>query len=129
MLVHFPVALWPAHWGFHVASRWLPPGLAGPAGFWLLLAGTAVGWLAAVCGLADAVTFRAKADSARLGRALWHGGVNGGVLLGFSVLLGLEWPRYPEISHGPASLAGEALLLAAMLAGNYLGGGIDWRKS
>ncbi len=128
MLVHFPVALWPAHWGFHVLAGRLPAGLAGLAGFWLLAAGTLLGWAAAVCGALDLLKFSREADQMRLNRGLLHGGVNGGVLLGFTVLLGLEGRAYPGIAHGPGWLAGEAVLLGVLLAGNYLGGTIDWRR-
>lgn len=128
MLVHFPVALWPTHWGLHVASGWLPTGLAGVAGFWLLAAGTVLGWLAAACGALDLLRFSRNADQSLLNRGLLHGGVNGSIVLGFTVLLGLEWRGYPGISHGSGWLTIEAVLLGAMLAGNYLGGTIDWRR-
>ncbi len=126
MLVHFPIALWPAHFFFHVGAGRLPPGVAGLAGFWTLAAGTALGAAAMYCGLLDLIERYRRNDSAGLTRALRHGVVNGSVWLGFLVLLGLEWPRYPNLEHGAGFLAIEAALLVAMILGNYLGGEVGW---
>ena len=126
MLIHFPVALWPAHWVFHLLAGRLPAGLAGPAGFWLLVAGTGLGWLAAGCGFMDLVGLSQAGNRRMLTGAWRHGLVNGTVLLGFTVLLGLEWPHYPQIAHGPGFLAVEAALLALLMVGNYLGGELVW---
>ncbi len=126
MLIHFPVALWPAHWGFHLLAGRLPVGLAGAAGFWLLVAGTGLGWLAAACGGMDLIALSQGEDRRMVTGAWQHGLVNGTVLLGFTVLLGLELPRYPQVTHGPAFLAVEAALLAVLTVGNYLGGRLVW---
>ena len=128
MLVHFPVALWPAHWGFHLLVESLPPNIAAIAGFWWLAAGTALGWLAAGCGLRDLINLARSDDPIALNQALRHAGINGTVLLGFTVLLGLERGSYPKISHGTGFLAIEAGLLGLMLAGNYFGGEVNWRQ-
>ncbi len=127
MLVHFPVALWPAHWCFHVFARWLPPGLAGPGAFWLLAGGTGVGWLAALAGLTDLVPL-SRTGGRPLARGLAHAAINGTVLLAFTVLLGLELPRYPGIAHGTGALVAEAALLALLGAGNHFGGAVIWER-
>ncbi len=127
MLIHFPVALWPAHAGLHLFASRLPAGVAGIAGFWLLAAGTGLGWLAALCGASDLLAL-AKAGDARLSPAINHALVNGSVVVGFTGLLVAEIPRYPAIAHGPGFLSLEVALLLALGVGNYLGGEIVWGK-
>jgi uncharacterized membrane protein len=129
MLVHFPVALWPAHWTLHLLADRLPPGVAGIAGFWLLAAGTGIGWLAVICGASDLVAIASREEPRLLNSVLVHGAVNGTLLLAFTVLLGMEIMRYPEISHDRAYLLVEGGLLGALAVGNYLGGRIDWRRA
>ena len=128
MLVHFPVALWPAHAALHFISPQLPAGVAGVAGFWCLVAGTGLGWLAAGCGLPDLLAVQREGDPRRLMAGLWHAGLNGTVLVAFTGLLALEYPRYPAITHGPLFLGAEVLLLTALGAGNFFGGEMVWRK-
>lgn len=127
MLVHFPVALWPAHEGLHLFTPRLPAGAAASVGFWLLVAGTALGWLAAILGLSDLVELRQKND-ARLSNGIIHAIVNGSVLVGFTVILVLEYRAYPVIAHGAGFLTAEAALIIAMLAGNYFGGAVVWPR-
>ncbi len=127
MLIHFPVALWPAHWCFHVFAHWLPPGLAGTAGFWVLVGGTGAGWLAALAGLSDLIPL-SRTGGRLLNLALTHAAINGFVLLAFTVLLGLEWPRYPGISHGPGALVLEGAVLVLLGAGNHFGGTVIWER-
>lgn len=129
MLVHFPIALWPAHWGFHLLARQLPEGLAGVAGFWLLLAGVVLGWFAAGAGFSDLITSGQTDKTFSLVGAWRHGLVNGSVLLGFTILLGLERPLYPTITHGTAFLSIEGGLLVLLGIGNYLGGSLVWKKT
>ena len=127
MLVHFPVALWPAHLIFHAAARWLPTGVAGSAGFWLLLVGTAVGWIAVACGAVDWFALVREGVPQKVKDATRHGVINAAVLMGFTAILGREWSRYPGIVHGTAFLVGEALLVALLCLGNYFGGAVIWR--
>ena len=129
MLIHFPVAFWPVHWAFHVAGSALPPGVAGIAGFWLLVAGCGFGWLAAFAGLADLLGLSRDSDPAKLRLGLWHAGINGTALMAFSALAFAEYAAYPKISHGAGLLVAEAIVLAAMFVGNYFGGAIVWREN
>ena len=128
MLIHFPVALWPAHAALHYFSSLLPAGVAGVAGFWCLVAGTGLGWLAAGCGLLDLLGLQREGDSRRLRDGLSHALLNGTVLVAYTGLLALEYPHYPAITHGPAFLGLEVLLLVVLGVGNYFGGEIVWRK-
>jgi len=128
MLIHFPVALWPAHAALHCFSAQLLAGTAAVAGFWCLAAGTALGWLAAGCGLLDLLVL-SRAGDARLGDALTHAVFNGTVLLAYTGILAVEQARYPVIAHEPGFLAAEIFLLLVLGVGNYFGGQVAWRKN
>lgn len=129
MVIHFPIALWPAHWVLHLLAGRLPADVTGAGALWLLTAGTAFGWLAAVGGALDLLVLSRQAAAPRLGDALLHALVNGTVLLGFTLLAGLEWRALPDLRHGAGFLASEGALLAAMLAGNYFGGRVVWHDT
>jgi uncharacterized membrane protein len=126
MLVHFPVALWPAHTALHAAAGWLPPGVAAIAGYWLLVAATALGWLAAFCGTLDLIEIACVKDERGLRSGVVHAVVNGVVLVGFTVITAFEYRDYPAIAHGAGGLAAEIALLVAMGVGNYFGAKIIW---
>ncbi len=128
MLIHFPVALWPAHAALHFFSPPLPANVAGIAGFWCLVAGTGLGWLAAGCGLLDLLSLQREGDRRRLRDGLWHAMLNGTVLAAYTGLLAFEEPHYPAITHGPVFLGLEVLLPIVLGAGNFFGGEIVWRK-
>ncbi|HVZ64062.1 MAG TPA: DUF2231 domain-containing protein [Lacunisphaera sp.] len=127
MLIHFPVGLWPAHAALHCFRALLPAGVAGVAGFWCLAAGTALGWLAAACGLADLLELSRTGDDRRLRDGLTHGLINGTVLAAATILLAFEYPHYPAIAHGPGLLGAELLVLVLLGVGNFFGGEIIWR--
>jgi uncharacterized membrane protein len=129
MLIHFPVALWPAHAALHFFAGVLPAGVSAVAGFWLLAAGVGLGWLAALCGAADLLALDREKDPRQFNAALLHALFNGSTLLGFTVLFALEYARYPAIAHGHAFLFPEAALLALLFVGNYFGGAVVWRKT
>jgi uncharacterized membrane protein len=125
MLVHFPVALWPAHWVFHVLSGVLPPGVATVAGFWLLIGAGGTGWIALVAGAADLIAL-SRDDGVRFKTGLVHAIINGTVLLAFSALAVWEYSLYPNVHYGTGLLVAEALMLAALFVGNYFGGTLVW---
>ncbi len=129
MLIHFPVAFWPAHACLHLFASQLPAGAAASVGFWLLVVGTAFGWLAAIFGLTDLVALWGEPDPPRLSNGIIHAIVNGGTLVGFTVVLVLEYGAFPAIAHGAEFLAGEAALIIAMFVGNYFGGAVIWHRS
>jgi uncharacterized membrane protein len=128
MLVHFPVALWPAHEFLHIFASKLPPGSAAVVGFWLLLAGTAVGWTAAFTGLSDLLSELKTNPGKSLRGGFIHASINGSVLCGFSVIAAYEYSIYPAITHGIGFLAAETSLLLALVVGNYFGGTMIWPR-
>lgn len=129
MLVHFPVALWPAHAGLHLFASLLPNNVPAIAGFWLLAVGTALGWVAAFFGATDLLTFWLEEDRTRFKSGAIHGAINGTVLLAFSFLLATEYVAYPKITHPTGFLVAEVALLVAMAVGNYFGAAVIWPHS
>jgi uncharacterized membrane protein len=125
MLVHFPVALWPAHWVIHCLAGRLPAG-ATTIAFGLLAAGTVFGWLALFAGAADLLRVQAEGSARRLKLGLIHGGVNGTVLLLFTAAAAAEYAGSVAGVHGRGWLIAEAAVLAALFAGNYFGGALVW---
>ena len=128
MVIHFPVALWPAHFALHVCGHLLPAGVSAIGGFWLLAAGTLLGWFAAGCGALDLAAIWNTPDDPRRRPAAIHACINGSVLAGFTALAAVEAAHYPAIEHHAVFLAVEAVLLLAMLAGNHFGGDIVWSE-
>lgn len=92
------------------------------AGAYCLWTGAAVGLLAIVTGLFDlAGVPRTQKKALALG--LYHGFVNGLLLLVFSILAYRSWQVFPSpFLAGTIGVVVKALLVAALFAGNYLGG-------
>ncbi|MFT3867694.1 MAG: DUF2231 domain-containing protein [Nibricoccus sp.] len=128
MLIHFPVALWPAHAGLHIFASKLPSGMAAVTGFWLLIAGTALGWLAALAGVSDLLGILKENSPPKTSRGFIHASVNGSVLVAFTTIAIMEYAHFPTISHGAAFLIAEGALLAAMGIGNFFGGSLIWQQ-
>ncbi|MFT3784287.1 MAG: DUF2231 domain-containing protein [Nibricoccus sp.] len=125
MLIHFPIALWPAHAGLHLCTRILPAGTEVVA-FWLLAVGTVLGWLAAFAGMSDVLRELKTGLPWPPSRVIAHAAVNGSVLTGFTALAAWETKTYPHLIIGWVALSIELALLVTMVAGNYLGGALVW---
>jgi uncharacterized membrane protein len=127
MLVHFPIALWPAHFVLHLFGERIAAGPAtGAVAFWLLTAGVLVGWTGILPGAVDLLRLQADQNARRVRTAWAHAATNGTVLFGFTVLCALEYARYPQISHTSGWLFLEGTLLLMLVAGCFLGGEITW---
>jgi len=125
MVIHFPIALWPAHWVLHVLSTMLPPGALFVA-FWLLVAGTAFGWLAALAGVLDLMELFRGSDVAAQRAGLYHAAINGLVVAAFTALALWEYASYPATRSSAPMLIAEAVVIAAMFVGNFFGGKMVW---
>src|SRR5688572_11723799 len=79
MLVHFPAALLPMDFLCSAAYLMYPESGLVAAGFYAMMAGTVLGWLAVVSGTFDLLTVMKENENA-LKSALIHGGINGSVL-------------------------------------------------
>jgi uncharacterized membrane protein len=120
LLVHFPAALLPmdlvcAALGWHTHH---PTFTA--AAYYALAGGVGAGWLAVAFGFLDLVRIPPEPKPI-FSTALWHAGLNTGVLLGYSVLFFLEW-KPPVLVPATLGVLGiKAVLLGVLVAGNYLG--------
>jgi uncharacterized membrane protein len=87
-----------------------------------MFAGVLLGWIAAMFGLIDLVKI-SSVNRHALKPALIHTGLNGLVVLAYTVILFKAWQVYPiaQVSSFGLLLA-RALLNAVMIVGNYFGG-------
>lgn len=125
MLVHFPTALFMAALGFDLYSMTAPDVPLDAASFWCTGMGLAAGVLAAVFGAVDLA--KLESGNAAFSTALWHGMIQGTVLMGMGVIFGLRLMRYPEVMASTGEIIAAGLVVLLMLAGNYLGGELVFR--
>lgn len=125
MLVHFPIALWPAHAALHAFSSRLPTGSTIVA-FWLLVVATALAWLAVLCGAFDLMALAIEPDRGRFRSGLVHAALNGTATIAFTVILALENAVYPDVHDSGVFLVAEISVLTLMFVGNYFGGAMVW---
>jgi uncharacterized membrane protein len=118
MLVHFPIALLLTGVVAELLARWRSaftrPAVA------LLVAGVAIGWLAAAAGLLSFYTVPAHTEEAHT-LMWWHLGFAIAALLLFTWLCVKRW-KARDSSAGGALLAAEALAALLLLVTGYLGG-------
>lgn len=126
MLIHFPTAFFPAHWVFRALQFKYSIEALDYSAFYMLTGGMTLGWVALTFGTIDLATLlNQDKPPSIIRKALWHGGINFCVILYFSILWGISYKNFgawPDPSI--ASLSLEALVLMAMLVGNYFGGSV-----
>lgn len=129
MLVHFPIAFWPAHWALQAFGPSALPAGGAAVGRWLVSAGCALGWLSACAGGLDLAGYWRAEDQRAVRAGLVHAVINGSALFGFTVVSLLEWRVGQPVYHGRVFLGAEAVLLVALFVGNHFGGRIRWAGS
>lgn len=124
MLLHFPVALWPADFIFSSYSLYAGNSSLAHAAYFCLFAGVAGGWIAILAGFVDLYRFRAVNEK-MVTTAIVHASIQMMVTLGFTIILSVERKNELFITAPPGwLLVLKAILLSAMLVGNYLGGNL-----
>lgn len=121
MLVHFPTALFTSGFLFDITGLLLDEPRLYAASFYGILLGLAGGVTAGLFGLIDLVKLGDRPKAFRT--AGWHAGIQFVVLMVFGAIAGIKYQAYPAV-EGPGMLQLSVMgtTLAAMLAGNYLGG-------
>ena len=91
------------------------------AGFYCLAGGVLLGIPAILTGLFDLLRIP-KEDKKAFALALYHGFLNGSVILIFAVLAYKEWTAWPAINSTMGGIIFKGILVLALFGGNYLGG-------
>lgn len=124
ILVHFPSALFPMD--LVCSLLWLLTGNLHfvHASFYAMAGGVLLGTLAIIAGAFDLIGV-AKEQPNATGRVLIHGGVNAAVVIGYSLPAFIAFRQYPDLAPDSTGLIVlKGCLIAAMIAGNYLGGNL-----
>jgi uncharacterized membrane protein len=121
MLVHFPAALFPLSAVLSVTSYIYKDKILSLFNFYIICAGSLLGWLALIFGVID--LFKIQEMKEPFKTALIHGGLNTLLVSVFSVIAGVQFKYYPQIPV-PSLVAViiEAAAVSAMIYTNYLGG-------
>lgn len=122
LFIHFPTALFPAdlvlsylYYSTGNHSFYL-------AGVYCLMGGASTGILALLSGLLDLFSIP-KDDKKAIVLALYHGFLNGSLVLIFAVIAFKEWQALPTpVFAGVIGLLTKTLLVLLLFIGNYLGG-------
>jgi uncharacterized membrane protein len=121
MIVHFPAALLPVAFLFSVIANFIVNPALTQAAYYCLLAGVIGGWVAMVTGMIDLFLYVLRSGTS-IKSGLWHGGIQTTVIIGFTILLALEYNQSViTVSHSVWILVVKAILVVVMLAGNYIG--------
>lgn len=126
MLVHFPVALLPMDLICSLLALNTGDQTFIFAGFYALAGAVFFGWLSVITGTIDLITWKSndpKEDQRVLAKGVLHGGLQTMVIMVYTILAILQWQDYPYL-ESPATgvVVVKGLLVAGMLAANYLGG-------
>ncbi|RYY94888.1 MAG: DUF2231 domain-containing protein [Chitinophagaceae bacterium] len=122
LLIHFPTALLPMD--AVLTHLYCATGNESyyMAGAYCLWAGTALGLLAMVAGLIDALGID-RTDKPALLAALYHGFLNGLILLVYAVIAWRSAEAFPTpVLAGQQGAIVKSILVLALFVGNYLGG-------
>jgi uncharacterized membrane protein len=123
LLIHFPAALLPIDTVFVLASRYFENQSLALAGYYCLMAGVVFGWLALLTGLVDFFLYCIGAEKDQMRKALIHGSIQTVMLLGFTIVLSMEYRNTQYQLENPGNiLLLKAVLIIMLFAGNYFGG-------
>jgi uncharacterized membrane protein len=122
LLIHFPTALLPMDAALAFFSYYEQEPMFARAGFYCLVAGVAMGYLAIITGLIDLLII-AKEKSPALNSAFIHGMINGSLILVYTVFVYKGWKAYPLIELPSVTmLFVKGILIIILFVGNFLGG-------
>ena len=136
LLIHFPTALLPMDLGLSVLYLSTGNESFYQAGTYCLWAGAVLGLLAMATGIVD-LTSLPRSNKKAFTLGLYHGFVNGGLLLVFAVIAYKAWQVFPSpFLAGKTGVVLKAVLVFSLFVGNYLGGrliytyhiGINFKK-
>src|SRR5689334_2043433 len=127
LLIHFPTALLPMDVGLTFLYRSSANISFYQAGAYCLWTGAAFGLVALITGLADLLAIP-RSDKKAIALALYHGFVNGLLILIFAVIAYKSWRAFPSpFFAGTNGVIAKGILVFALFVGNYLGGQLIYR--
>jgi uncharacterized membrane protein len=122
LLIHFPTALLPMHYILCILYFVWHDASFASASFYCLIGGVTTGILAILAGLIDLLNIPASNKPA-MTTALYHGFINGIILVVFTVMAYKDWQHLPEYQDpSVATIVIKGILILLLFAGNYLGG-------
>lgn len=126
MLVHFPIALFPLSFIFDLWAMLSNDPDLFRASLYSMSLGLAGGLSAALFGMVDYLKLTERQELFR--KASWHAAIQFCVLMMFGVITGLRFINYPEsVEPNLFHLIFMGIAVAAMFAGNYLGGDLVYK--
>src|SRR5215204_4281886 len=121
LFVHFPTALLPMDFVLSAIYHSTNETSYGLAAFYCLAAGVITGFLAVLTGIIDLLSIP-KTNKDAWTTGLYHGFLNGTVLLVFAIFAYKTWQHYPQVSVSFNNLLLKAVLVLTLFVGNYFGG-------
>ncbi len=127
LFIHFPTALLPMDLVLSVLYHATGNQSFYHAGFYCLAGGVLAGLPAILSGLIELITMP-KGNKHAITLALYHGCMNGTILLLFAIICYKAWKIFPEIYLASTNgIFVKAFLVIALFAGNYMGGKLIYK--
>jgi uncharacterized membrane protein len=122
LLIHFPTALLPMDLVMSVLYLQTENESYYHAGFYCLCGAAITGIIAMIAGLLDLYNVP-KSDTKALTVALYHGFINGLIILTFAIIALKCWQKFPSAYFADKTgVIVKAILVFVLFIGNYLGG-------
>jgi uncharacterized membrane protein len=97
------------------------------AGFYSLAGGVILGLLAVITGLLELTNVKAG-DKKMLATILYHGFLNGSIILIYAIIAWKAWEVFPDpYLIGMKGIITRSILVISLFAGNYLGGQLIYK--
>jgi len=124
MLIHFPSALFPMDIVCSIINYYTGKSGFVEASFYAMCGGTLVGWLAMGFGVFDLLKVYESKPSV-MKYALIHGGINGTVIMIYTILTFIQYKNYPVLEADTVALLFiKGLTISLMIIGNFIGGSL-----
>jgi uncharacterized membrane protein len=127
LLIHFPTALLPMDLAFSLFSYYKQNASFSEAGLYCLIGAVLIGFIAIITGLSDLLGIP-RNNKPAIALALYHGAVNGAIILAFALIGYKAWQAYPQVQiPSTAMIVIKSILILALFIGNYMGGKLIYK--
>jgi len=122
LLIHFPTALLPMDLGLSILYYTTGNLTYYQAGAYCLWAGVLLGLPAVIAGITD-MTAIPRINKKAIALAVYHGFLNGLLLLTFAIIAWKSWQAFPSpFLVGKTGIILKGILVLALFVGNFMGG-------